>query len=138
MLTCGLSLVVLPLAMAGSPDKKFDKMDTDGDGQISRTEHATGAEKMFAELDANRDGIVTAMEMDAKKDAKHGDKHRTEMSASEKIKTIDRDNDGRLTAAEHAAGSETMFVEMDTDGNGSLSKQELKAGHKMKMKHKRD
>jgi hypothetical protein len=40
-------------------------MDTNGDGKISRAEHAAGAKQMFAQCDANRDGIVTAAEMDA-------------------------------------------------------------------------
>ncbi len=133
MLACGLSLFVLPLVLAGGADKKLDKMDTNGDGQVSRAEHTAGAQRMFAELDTNRDGVVTATEMEAKADKKN----RGEMAASEKIKMIDQNADGRLTAAEHAAGSEEMFAKMDTNQDGSLSANELEAGHKMK-KHKRD
>ncbi|HYP17269.1 MAG TPA: hypothetical protein VEQ65_08660 [Opitutus sp.] len=139
VLACSLSLVVLPAVFAGDADKKFAKMDTNGDGQITRAEHTTGAQRMFAELDADRDGVVTALEMDAKKEAKHGDKKdHAEMSAAEKIKTIDQNGDGRLTAAEHAAGSDTMFAKMDANGDGALSKEECDTGHKTMKKNKRD
>lgn len=128
----GLSLLLVPAAFAGDAGKKFNKMDTDGDGQVSRAEHAAGAQRMFAELDADRDGAITATEMDVKKDKKNKDQH--EMSASDKIKMSDQNADGRLSAAEHAASAEAMFTKMDTNGDGSLSKDELEAGHKMKMK----
>lgn len=129
----GLALTLLPAAWANSPDKKFSKMDTDGDGKISRTEHSAGAQRMFAEMDANSDGIVTATEMESKKDEARGEPGRSEMAASEKIKVIDQNADGQLTAAEHASGSESMFGKMDTNSDGSLSKEELKAGHKKHM-----
>jgi len=54
---------------------------------------------------------------------------RNEMSSADKIKAIDSDHDGVLTAEEHAAGSKTMFEKMDTDKDGYLTKAELEAGH---------
>jgi len=56
--------------------------------------------------------------------AKKGD-----MTSAEKIKVIDKDGDGILTAEEHAAGSRTMFAAMDTDKDGALTEAELSAGH---------
>ena len=38
-------------------------MDTDGDGTVSASEHAAEADKMFARVDANHDGFMTADEM---------------------------------------------------------------------------
>jgi Ca2+-binding protein (EF-Hand superfamily) len=138
MLACALSLTLVPLALAGGDkDKKFSKMDADGDGRISRMEHMAGAQQMFAEMDANRDGFVTAAEMESK-GMKHGEHERGEMSASEKIREIDQNSDGRLTSVEHVNGAEKMFAKMDKDGDGYLSKEEMKAGHKMKMKKKSD
>jgi Ca2+-binding EF-hand superfamily protein len=55
------------------------------------------------------------------------------MSSAEKIKVIDTDGDGKLTAEEHAAGSRQMFSKMDTDGDGKLTAQEMKTGHEKMM-----
>jgi Ca2+-binding EF-hand superfamily protein len=137
MLVCGLSFFVLPFAFAGGGDKKFEKMDTNGDGLISQAEHSAGARRMFTEMDTSGDGVVTVREMDAMI-AKSGDNHRDDISAKEKLNMADQNSDGRLLATEHAAYAETMFGKMDTNGDGSLSPQEHEAGLEMKKKHKSD
>jgi Ca2+-binding EF-hand superfamily protein len=109
-------------------------MDTNGDGKISPEEHAAGAARMFEAMDANKDGKVTAAEMDAAHERVTGQKAaKGELTAADKIKTIDTDGDGVLTAEEHAAGSRKMFAMMDTDKDGFVSKQELAAGHAKMM-----
>ena len=86
-------------------------------------------------MDANRDGKVTAAEMDAAHQRVTGKKaKKTDMSSADKIKVIDTDGDGILTAEEHAAGSRAMFEKMDTDKDGFLTKDELAAGHAQMMK----
>ena len=52
-----------------------------------------------------------------------------EMTAAEKIKKVDTNGDGALTADEHAAGAKSMFDKMDSDKDGYLTKAEVKAGH---------
>jgi Ca2+-binding EF-hand superfamily protein len=109
----------------------FDAMDTDRDGRISEAEHAEAATRMFRAMDANRNGKVTAEEMQAAQREVTGKKaSRHDLSAEEKIKAVDRNGDGTLTAREHAVASETMFRRMDTDKDGHLSKAEFEAGHK--------
>jgi hypothetical protein len=54
-------------------------------------------------------------------------------SADAKIKKIDTDGDGTITAAEHEAGSRKMFDKMDKDHNGKLSAAEIQAGHDRMM-----
>lgn len=131
----GLVLAALP-ALANDADDKFKMMDTNGDGSISRAEHAAGAQTMFGKMDANADGIVTAAEMDASHGEKKSSKlkfwqkkDKDEMSAPEKISVIDTNGDGQITRAEHEAGSEKMFTRMDTNDDGSLNKDECEAGH---------
>ncbi|TWI05981.1 EF hand domain-containing protein [Luteimonas cucumeris] len=126
MMIAGISL---PL-FAHANEDKAKSMDADGDGRITATEHAAGAKAMFERMDANRDGIVTSVEMDASHAAKKQDgKARSGMSSADKIKAVDTNNDGRLSAAEHEAGAKAMFSKMDTDKDGSVSAAEMKAGH---------
>ena len=120
---------------AGKPDAEFTAMDTNKDGKVSVEEHARASRKMFVTMDANADGQVTAAEMDAAHQRVTGKKARkTDMSSAEKIKVIDTDGDGILTAEEHAAGSRAMFEKMDTDKDGFLTKDELAAGHAQMLK----
>ncbi len=129
------SLAFAAGAKVGSVDAEFMKMDTNKDGKISADEHAAGAKKMFDTMDANKDGKVTATEMEATHQRVTGRKAaKSDMSAVDKIKVIDTDGDGVLTAEEHAAGSSAMFEKMDTDKDGFLSKDEFAAGHAGMMK----
>jgi Ca2+-binding EF-hand superfamily protein len=59
---------------------------------------------------------------------------KADMSSAEKIKVVDTNRDGMLTAEEHAAGSKKMFDKMDTDKDGFVSKAELTACHAKMMK----
>jgi Ca2+-binding EF-hand superfamily protein len=131
---CFSSAAVLATDPKGKPAlSEFDGMDANRDGRISAAEHAAGARKMFRAMDANRDGKVTAGEMDAAYTKVTG-KKADDLSAAEKIKLVDRDGDGVLTASEHDAAVKEMFRKMDADRDGYLSKDEWAAGHAALMK----
>ncbi len=116
-------------------DAEFMKMDTNKDGKVSADEHAAGAKQMFDTMDGNKDGKVTATEMQTAHQRVTGRKaKKSDMTAAEKIKVVDKDRDGVLTAEEHAVGSRAMFDKMDTNKDGLLSKDELAAGHARMMK----
>lgn len=111
-----------------------DRMDTNTDGKVSQSEYQAAAKASFDRLDANRDGKVTATEMDAAYAATKPGVGAAKMpSSAERIKTLDTDGDGSLTASEHDAGSRTMFEQLDADKDGSLSTAEIKAGHEALM-----
>ena len=132
---CIVALFALPASFAGQDaDKHFKMMDADGDGKITRTEHAAGAKQMFTKCDANQDGIVTAAEMDAAMASKEDKPGKAHKKSADKIKEIDQNGDGQLTAAEHDAGTEKMFTKMDKNADGALSKEECHEGMK-EMKH---
>jgi Ca2+-binding EF-hand superfamily protein len=120
---------------AAGTDKEFAMMDTNKDGKVSAAEHAAGAKAMFEKMDANKDGKVTAAEMTAAHQSVTGQAaKKSDMSAADKIKAVDLDGDGIVTADEHAKASEAMFAKMDTDKDGYLSKKEMSAGHASMMK----
>jgi Ca2+-binding EF-hand superfamily protein len=135
IVACSLALCALPDALADhAADKHFKLMDANGDGRISRAEHTAGAKKMFAQCDANHDGVVTAAEMETSLAAQGEKSGKHDKTAAEKIQVIDQNGDGKLTAAEHAAGTEKMFSKMDKNGDGFLSKEECDEGMKMMKK----
>lgn len=125
-------------AAGSSGQAEVRMMDTNHDGRVSPDEHAAGAKSMFEKLDADHDGKVTAAEMDAAHKAmKKGDHDSSgEMSSAEKIRTIDTNGDGVLSAQEHEEGSRRMFGKMDADHDGNLSAGEIDAGHETMMRKK--
>ncbi len=56
-------------------------------------------------------------------DSSHG------MSSADKIKVVDANGDGALSAQEHEAGSRSMFDKKDMDKDGYLTAAEIEAGH---------
>jgi Ca2+-binding EF-hand superfamily protein len=103
-------------------------MDMDRDGKLSATEHVNGSKRMFGKMDVNGDGTVTAAEMDAAQAAMPPDPNARAMSSQDKIKAIDTNKDGSLSAEEHATGAKTMFEKMDKDKDGFLTVAELQKG----------
>jgi len=128
---CFLSAAAVAAEQKGRPALAgFDGMDANRDGRISAGEHAAAAKKMFRTMDANRDGKVTADEMDVAYAKVTGRKaEESDMNGAEKIRVVDRDGDGVLTASEHHAASKQMFRKMDADRDGYLSREEWTAGH---------
>lgn len=105
----------------------------DRNGRISAAEHAAGARAMFLAMDADKDGRVTSREMGAAQ-GKVGSGRRSGMSSAEKIRVIDSNHDGVLSAEEHQAGSEVMFALMDRNKDGKLTRGEYSAGHAKLLK----
>lgn len=54
-----------------------------------------------------------------------------DMSSAEKMKKIDTNGDGRISAAEHDAGSKMMFQKMDSNQDGFVTAAEMDAAHGM-------
>lgn len=50
--------------------------------------------------------------------------------------TMDGNGDGRISAAEHAAGASAMFAKMDANHDGSVTAEEMKADHAAMGEHR--
>lgn len=119
---------------AKPPLADFGGMDADADGKVTLSEHTSAARRMFLAMDADSDGQVTAAEMDAAHPKITGRKGAPKMRAADKIKVVDGNGDGVLTAAEHAQASKSMFEKMDANRDGHLTAAEWDAGHAMLAK----
>ena len=101
----------------------FSKLDTNGDGVISRSEAAARPKlaEHFDKLDTNKDGVLSRDELMAAR-KKHADA---------KFTRLDTDNDGRISRAEAQSAPHLAknFDGIDTNHDGYLTREELKAAH---------
>jgi hypothetical protein len=128
-LTLGVLVAGLSMPAFANHEDKMKKMDTDGDGKVSSSEHASGAAQMFAELDTDKNNSVSLAEMEAHMQAKPAPKGDAAMTAKKKIAKVDSNKDGAIGKDEHIAGSASMFTAMDADKDGFLTSSEWAAGH---------
>lgn len=131
----GFALAALSSMSAGEAGTKLKQMDTDGDGRVSRAEHAAAALAAFGKLDTNSDGIVTAEERAAGQEKKSSklkfwekDKDDTSsLSPTGKLDQADQNSDGQITRAENETFAEARFTALDADKDGALVEKELAA-----------
>lgn len=119
-------------AMAGGPncEQRLTHVDAEGSssGQISAADHAAQADKRFDAMDANGDDRITGTEIDASHGAESALWAKQRLSANAKIEQLDSDDDGALTRAEYASGSQKMFRKLDLDKDGVLTAAEMQMG----------
>ena len=142
-LLAGASAALVGAMAMAAPGDRFAKLDSDGNGSVTRAEIDAKAADRFARLDGDRDGFVSKAEMTAHHEAmkakraeragKHRGDHamRAEHHAERAGKRGDHfarrdvDNDGRLSLAEFQAGGAKRLERLDTDKNGTVSREEM-------------
>ena len=131
----GTAVIVPSLAIAhgdGAKDGKraeymemrFQQMDADKDGKITAAEIESFHAARFAAADANGNGKLSLEEMDAARAEQRQERF------GRMIAKLDKDGDGQLSAEEMPMRGERM-MKLDTDGDGAVSLDEMKAakGH---------
>ena len=116
-------------AHAGNGPGRHHNPDLNGDGVVTTAEMLEHRQTMFTKMDLNGDGFVTEAEtaelkaqMDAKRQKMHEEKAKARFTKS------DSNSDGRISAEEFNSEAERKIKLLDTDGNGEVSRSEMRAG----------
>lgn len=131
----GTAVIVPSLALAhggsdgprphhGGPrmEARFVEMDADKDGKVTAAELAAYHAARFAKADTNNDGKLSLEEMDA---ARADKRHKR---IQRMIAWHDTDGDGLLSAEEMPNRGPGKLMRLDRDGDGAVSLEELRAG----------
>src|SRR5690606_6758735 len=101
--------------------KKFEKLDANGDGKITKAEAGNMPERRFAKLDANNDGAITAAERDASTGKASNGKR-----VGKHFGKLDTNADGKVTKSELQAARH-HFDKLDANADGIVTLDEFKA-----------
>ncbi len=145
LVTLGLGAATLTaLAQDGHrglrAEMQLEKIDLNGDGNITREEIEAGKAERFASADIDGSGAITFDEFNAFAEA---EKARREAERRQRtFERLDANGDGQVSAEEHAAMKparmERMFDRIDTDDDGVITEAEREAAHeKMKERGKK-
>jgi Ca2+-binding EF-hand superfamily protein len=100
-------------------------VDTDGDGLVTRAEAHAAVDARFERLDANADGAISRDEIRRGFESRRGQPRN---GVGQRIQAADTDNDGALSLAELQAVrpqlSQERFSMMDRNGDGLITADE--------------
>lgn len=96
-----------------SPGDRLMQMDTNGDGAITRAEAEQARAVIFARLDTDSDGFLSAEERAAAPGGGRG------------IEVADADRDGRVSRDEAMSQPYRMFERLDSNSDGVIGADEI-------------
>lgn len=109
----------------------FDRLDTNGDGKLTRDELSRAAE-LFSTLDANQDGTLDRRELTGEAEATNARAANVKpnpTAAGPLFQRMDTNGDGVITQAEALPRIKQNFDKLDTNGDGKLTPAELRTGY---------
>jgi Ca2+-binding EF-hand superfamily protein len=134
-------------APKGERGSHFKKADADGNGTLSRAEVEKSMPRLaekFDQIDTNKDGQLSRDEMKAwKKTHKHahqkGNNADRQAKAAERFKHADTNGDGKISRAEAEKNAPRLakkFDAIDANKDGQLTQEELRAYRETKRSRK--
>lgn len=125
-LTAGACLVLLILApgagFAQTADARFNRLDSNGDGKVDKREYNSDA--AFSALDSDKNNRISVAELEQVLGAQGDGRY----SAADRMRNIDRNQDGELTDEELRRGANSRFQWLDTNGDDTVDLAEFKSG----------
>jgi EF hand len=125
ILACGFTLSATAEEAPGCQRPQLKEGEGTADGGITAEKHASAASKRFELMDKDRDGKITAAEINSSHGAESIVWANHPEAPAEKIRNLDVNRDGVLTVSEYSVGSQKMFHMLDADGNGVLTPAEM-------------
>ena len=113
---------------SGPPDTpttaadRFAQLDRNRDGVVSKDEYS--ADALFSLLDTDHNYRISAAELEAVL----GPQDDGMPSAEDRIRNLDRNGDGELNDEELRTAAEARFQWLDKNADGKLDLSELKSG----------
>ncbi len=118
-----------------NPERMFEMLDLNKDGEITREEAEKAREARFQSADSNGDGLLSPEEMTAARETRSAERQQRRFAK------LDTNEDGLLSPEEMAAGPRGerhagMFDRVDTNSDGKITVEEAQAMHE-KMRERR-
>ncbi len=116
--------------------RMFDTLDADKDGKVTFAEMEAHRKAEFTAADANADGALNAEELSAHQMARM--QERMAERTQSMLDNMDNDGNGSLSIDELGQGpGQRHFARIDTDNDGAISKAEAEAAreHRGKRGH---
>jgi Ca2+-binding EF-hand superfamily protein len=117
-------------------EEMFDSIDADKDGKLTYAEMEAHRKAEFDAADTNKDGALSADELSARAVARFQEKLAERTQGM--LDNMDNDGNGSLSPDEMGEGPGMRnFARIDADNDGAITKEEIQAGmqHRKKRGH---
>jgi Ca2+-binding EF-hand superfamily protein len=110
------------------------RLDTAGNGYVTKDEYLVAAQNRFARLDSNSDGRLTPDELASSHERHGGNAAKTGSARAtfgqKRFDKLDTNHDGVISKDEFLAEAAARFAQFDTAGNGKVTAAEIEGAPK--------